>query len=137
MATLPDERFSRLKVLIIDDISAMRTALRQQLEQIDIRKVEQAASSEEALRLVQKNRYDLILCDYYLGDNTDGQQLLEHMRALGLLPPTTLFFMVTAESTHDFVSRAGECAPDDYSSSPSRPAFCPPDWSVCSSASKP
>ena len=65
---------------IIDDISAMRTALRQQLEQIDIRKVEQAASSEEALRLVQKNRYDLIVCDYYLGDNTDGQQLLEHMR---------------------------------------------------------
>jgi len=114
MPTVADERFSRLKVLIIDDISAMRMALRQQLEQIDIRKVDQAGSSEEALRMVQKSRYDLILCDYYLGDGTDGQQLLEHMRAKGLLPATTLFFIVTAESTHDFVARAGECAPDDY-----------------------
>ena len=114
MATVADERFSRLKVLLIDDMATMRTTLRQQLQQIDVNTVDQASSANEALRFLKKGRYDLILCDYYLGNNTDGQQFLELIKEAGLLPPATIFFMVTAESSYNFVSTAGECLPDDY-----------------------
>lgn len=114
MATLADQRFSTLKVLLIDDLPDMRTALRTLLTQIDIKQVDQAARADEALKLLQKSRYDLILCDYFLGQGTDGQQFLEHLRENGLLPPSTIFFMVTAESAYDFVATAGECQPDDY-----------------------
>src|SRR4051812_17943404 len=114
MATIADERFSRLKVLLIDDMATMRTTLRQQLQQIDVNTVDQASSANEALRLLKKGRYDLILCDYYLGKNTDGQQFLELIKETGLLPAATIFFMVTAESSYSFVSSAGECLPDDY-----------------------
>jgi tetratricopeptide (TPR) repeat protein len=114
MATIADERFSSLKVLLIDDMAAMRTTLRQQLLQIDVSSVDQASSADEALRLLKKGKYDLILCDYYLGKNTDGQQFLELIKDNGLLPASTIFFMVTAESSYSFVSTAGECLPDDY-----------------------
>jgi CheY-like chemotaxis protein len=63
MATIADERFSKLKVLLIDDMAAMRTTLRQQLLQIDVTSVDQASSADEALRLLKKGKYDLILCD--------------------------------------------------------------------------
>jgi len=114
MATIADERFSRLKVLLIDDMATMRTTLRQQLQQIDVNTVDQASSANEALRLLKKGRYDLILCDYYLGNNTDGQQFLELIKESGLLPASTIFFMVTAESSYNFVATAGESLPDDY-----------------------
>ena len=118
MATLQGSRISRLKALLIDDMSGMRTNLRTQLQQLGINDVAQAASAKDALKTIaaraSNQPFDLVLCDYNLGNGTNGQQLLEHVREKNLLLPVTIWFMITAESGYDNVATASNYAPDDY-----------------------
>lgn len=113
MATASN-RISSLRSLLIDDMREMRANLRNQLHQLGIERVDQAQTGADALRLLKANKYGLVLCDYNLGDHTNGQQLLEFIKAKKLLPASTIFFMVTAETTYTYVVAAGEFAPDDY-----------------------
>ena len=118
MATIQNSRISKLKALLIDDMSSMRVNLRTQLQQLGVGDVAQAASAAEALKAISARAtgkpFDLVLCDYNLGGATNGQQLLEHVRAKKLLQPVTIWFMVTAESSYDSVAVASDYAPDDY-----------------------
>ncbi|MGP1677129.1 MAG: response regulator [Burkholderiales bacterium] len=118
MATIQNSRVSKLKALLIDDMSGMRANLRAQLAQLGLQDVTQAASAKEALKAINDQApgrpFGLVLCDYNLGGDTNGQQLLEHVRAKKLLLPATVWFMVTAESGYDYVATASDFAPDDY-----------------------
>ncbi len=118
MAIIQNTRVAKLKALLIDDMSGMRANLRAQLHQLGIQDVAQAASATEALKAISQQPpgrpFDLVLCDYNLGGSTNGQQLLEHVRSKKLLLPATVWFMVTAESSYDYVATASDFAPDDY-----------------------
>src|SRR4051812_5520090 len=103
MITLTESRFSNLRSLVVEDLPAMRQNIRSQLGQLDIVHVDQAASPDEAIRLVRENTYDLVLCDYNLNKETNGQQLLEFFRSQNLLPQSAMFIMVTAESGYTLV----------------------------------
>jgi CheY-like chemotaxis protein len=63
---------------------------------------------------VGNSSYDIILCDFNLGEGRDGQQLLEELRHRGLISLDTAFVMVTAESVYEKVVATAELAPDDY-----------------------
>jgi len=63
---------------------------------------------------IKQRAYDVIVCDYNLGEGRDGQQLLEELRHGKLIPLATVFLMVTAERTYEKVMSAVELAPDDY-----------------------
>lgn len=118
VAIVQTSRISRLKTLLIDDMSGMRANLRAQLQQLGVQDVDQAASATAALKAISgrgvSRPFDLVLCDYNLGGDTSGQQLLEHVRRKNLLLPVTIWFMVTAESSYDYVASASDFAPDDY-----------------------
>lgn len=114
MTLVPFNRISSLRSLIIDDMPAMRQNIRMHLGQLGITKVDQAGTPDEAIRFVQAGAYDLIVCDYNLNKETNGQQLLEFFRTQHLLPPTTMFIMVTAESGYNLVASAAEFQPDAY-----------------------
>ena len=73
-----------------------------------------ARNAAEALQRVASNSYEIIVCDYFLGDGADGQQLLEHLRENKLISLGTAFMMVTAERSYEKVVAAAEFAPDDY-----------------------
>ncbi len=105
---------SRLGALLIDDIPEMRSAVRIQLTDCGIEKCDTARNIKEAIERISSNRYDLIVCDYNLGQGADGQQLLELVRRRKLLPLTTVFLMITGETGYEQVSTAAEFAPDDY-----------------------
>ncbi len=100
--------------LLIDDIPEMRTAVRVQLSNAGIERCEQARNIKEAIDKLSLNRYDLIVCDYNLGQGADGQQFLELVRRKKLLPMSTGFLMITGETGYQQVSTAAEYAPDDY-----------------------
>ncbi len=68
----------------------------------------------EALERMKNINYDVILCDYSLGESTDGQQFLEYLRTHDLIARNTVFIMITAEQSYAKVVAASECAPDDY-----------------------
>lgn len=107
-------QFSDKKVLVIDDLAGMRTQLQMSLTSSGFEKLHVVSSIKDALLKLQDNHYDIILCDYFLGDSTNGQQFLEYLRSKNLISHSTLFVMITAERTYEKVVTAAECAPDDY-----------------------
>lgn len=114
MTELSDNRFANLHTLLIEDLPAMRQNIRMQLGQLEITKVDQASTPDEAIRLVRDRNYDLILCDYNLNKATNGQHLLEFFRSQSMLPASSMFLMVTAESNYTLVASAAEFQPDAY-----------------------
>lgn len=107
-------RFDQLSALVIDDIGAMRHALRSQLQWMGMNQVKCVADADEALEQIKDRYYDLILCDYNLNKASSGQHFLEYLRHEHLISAKTVFVMVTAEAEYAFVANAAEFAPDDY-----------------------
>lgn len=106
--------FSEKRVLIVDDHAGMRSSMRAILSSFGVMYSEMAGTANDAIRRLQTKSYDIIICDYFLGDGTDGQQLLEQLRHNKLIKLQTIFVMVTAESAYERVVSAVELAPDDY-----------------------
>jgi len=106
------------KILIIDDFAEMRSSMRKMLVSFDANQITMASNGEKAIDLIAHNKFDIILCDYNLGDGKDGQQILEEAKLRNILPYSTVFIMVTAESTSFMVMGAIEHQPDDYLSKP-------------------
>lgn len=100
--------------LLIDDIPEMRTSVRIQLSNAGLENCDMVRNVKEALTKLAAHRYDLVVCDYNLGQGADGQQLLELVRRRKLLPLTTAFLMITGETSYEQVSTAAEFSPDDY-----------------------
>ncbi|MBP0600287.1 tetratricopeptide repeat protein [Herbaspirillum sp. LeCh32-8] len=114
MSLVPFSHISALRCLVIDDMPTMRQNIRMHLGQLGVTKVDQAATPDEAIRFVQSGNYDLIICDYNLNKESNGQQLLEFFRTQNMLSPTSMFIMVTAESGYNLVASAAEFQPDAY-----------------------
>lgn len=106
------------KVLIIDDLPDMRTMLRTLVTSLGTDDIKTAKDGEQAMALMENDKFDVVLCDYNLGEGRDGQQVLEEVRHRGLLRYTSVFIMVTAETTMPMVMGVVEYSPDDYLSKP-------------------
>jgi DNA-binding NarL/FixJ family response regulator/Tfp pilus assembly protein PilF len=106
--------FADLTVLLIEPHAGMRASIHNLLNQCGIARIEHAVSSGAAIRPIKGRTFDLILCEYDLGDGQDGQQLLEDLRHNNLIPLSTIFFMITAECSSEKVVSAAELAPTDY-----------------------
>jgi DNA-binding NarL/FixJ family response regulator/Tfp pilus assembly protein PilF len=106
--------FSSMTALIVEPHSGMRMSIHNMLNLCEITKIDHAVSSGTAIRPLQNKAYDLILCEYDLGEGQDGQQLLEDLRHNKVIPLWTIFIMVTAERAQEKVVSAAELAPTDY-----------------------
>lgn len=100
--------------LVIDDIIGVRSSMRITISTFGGVKIDMAANAADAINRIENRTYDIILCDYSLGEAKDGQQLLEELKRRRLIKDGTVFMMVTAERTYEKVVSAVELAPDDY-----------------------
>ncbi|MEQ1668119.1 MAG: response regulator, partial [Sulfuriferula sp.] len=66
--------FAKKRVLIIDDSPAMCTSLRNTLSNFGMSKCETSNSGNEAVFRIRQRTFDIIVCDYCLGEGSDGQQ---------------------------------------------------------------
>jgi len=103
-----------LSVLVVESQPTMRAQLRTMLTSIGLDAAHFAPSANVALRRLRGRRYDLILCEYHLGDGQDGQHLLEDLRQHDIIPLDTLFVMISGEMNYERVVSTCELAPDDY-----------------------
>lgn len=110
-----------LKFLVIDDQPAARQSLRICAQNMGAFSVEFSVGYQDAIGRIRLRVPDIILCDYMLGDDRSGQQLLEELRRQKLLPDESVFMMVTAEQSYEQVVAAVELAPDDYIIKPFSP----------------
>ncbi|MYM86031.1 response regulator [Rugamonas sp. FT82W] len=112
--------YSELSVLIVDPNPGMRGSLHNMLNQSGITKIDYAVSSGTAIRQLAKKPFDIVLCEYDLGNGSgenngqDGQQLLEDLRHHKLIAPSTIFIMLTSEGVYSKVIGAAELTPTDY-----------------------
>ena len=107
--------FHKTRALIVDDFSQMRKAFRHMLENFGLINIDEASNGSKAVALMQKNHYDLVLCDYNLGeDEKNGQQILEEVKHRNFVGYSTIFIMITAEASTPWVMGAVEHLPDDY-----------------------
>lgn len=105
-------------VLIVEDYDKMRQLLREMLTPLEPAKIAMAKNGKEAITLLEKNAFDIVLCDYKLGNGRDGQQVLEEARHRNLLSHAAVFFIITTENTSKMVMGAIDYFPDDYISKP-------------------
>lgn len=110
--------YQRKSALVIDDFPDMRGSIRRMLVNFGIANVETATNGSDAIVHCENKHFDIILCDYNLGDGKNGQQILEELRYRRLLKRTTAYMMITAETTKSMVFGALEYQPDDYLTKP-------------------
>lgn len=110
--------YSQLQVLIVDDFNSFRMTLSKIMHEMGFRHVDSLASGEEALAYCRKTHYDLIMCDYNLGQGKNGQQFLEELRINELLKPQDIFILLSAETSRNVVMSAYDCEPDAYLTKP-------------------
>ena len=109
---------SNTRFLIIDDFGNYRSMLRSILVSCGAQSIDDAANAKDALKKVIHNKFDVILCDYNLGEGQNGQQLLEEIMHRHLIPYGTIYIMITAENTQSMVMAAVEYRPDGYLNKP-------------------
>ncbi|MDD2915986.1 MAG: response regulator [Gallionella sp.] len=110
----PNAAFIGKCFLIIDDFQGMRSMMREMLRTFGIKNIDTAATGNEAIAFLEKNKYDVVLCDFNLGTGKNGQHTLEEAKFRGLIGPSTAWMIVTAEKTADMIFGAAEYMPDDY-----------------------
>ncbi|MGU5738989.1 response regulator [Aeromonas caviae] len=107
---------SQHNVLIIDDAQAVISVVRTMLRSMGFfdNCIDYVKEGKSALNCIKTKKYDVIICDYNLGDGLNGRQLLEEMRHGKLLGPDNVFIMITGESSKTIVRSIIELRPDDY-----------------------
>ncbi len=101
------------KILIIDDERAIRSTLREILEYEDYQ-VEDVDNGVDGLQMIQKNDYDLVLCDIKM-NRMDGMEVLQE----GLLiKPDLPFIMISGHGTVETAVEASKKGAFDFISKP-------------------
>ena len=84
------------KILVVDDMAAIRTSLREILTE-ENHEVEEAKDGEEALRKLEEDHFDIVFCDVKM-PKIDGIELLEKVKKAGI---TTPFIIISAHGTKE------------------------------------
>lgn len=103
-----------ISTLIIEPQAGMRGQVRNMLALSGVQTVEFAVSAGAAVRKLRERTFDLILCEFHLGEGQDGQHLLEDLRQNAIIPLGTVFIMLTGERQYGKVVGTAELAPNDY-----------------------
>ncbi|MVN91837.1 sigma-54-dependent transcriptional regulator [Mucilaginibacter aquatilis] len=101
------------KILIIDDERAIRNTLREILEYEDY-VVEDVDNGVDGLQLIQKNDYDLVLCDIKM-NRMDGLEVLTDGLAI---KPDLPFIMISGHGTVETAVEASKKGAFDFISKP-------------------
>lgn len=104
------DQMQDLHILVVDDEEDVRQATAEYLSSIHQFKTDMAGSGEEALALLSRNRYDVIISDYEMEDMS-GIDLLKHIRAQGYDTP---FIIFTGRGREEVVIAAFENGADGY-----------------------
>lgn len=110
--------YAKKRCLVVDDLTEVRAAYKRMLRSFGVKDIDTAATGDQTMELCENHNYGLIICDYNLEDSRDGQQILEELRYLQYLKYTTLFIIITAETSREMVLGAIENQPDDYITKP-------------------
>ncbi|NTW31727.1 MAG: response regulator transcription factor [Bacteroidetes bacterium] len=100
-----------MKILICDDHKIVRDGLRQILQQLDgVTLIEEAADGNEALNLLKKDQFDILLLDISLPDKS-GLEVLQSVKAKW---PETNVLMLSMHPQEQYAIRALKLGASGY-----------------------
>lgn len=97
------------RILVVDDEPIMVTLLETYLERLEC-SVSTATDGSEAIRLLEKRSFDLVITDLQMGE-TNG---LDVVRRAKELSPKTLAFIMTGCNEVEYAIAAFRIGADDY-----------------------
>lgn len=101
--------------LVIDGNPSSRSVLGAMLRDAGVGTVIQTPRAQEARRLLEQRRFDIVLCEFHFDrDTMSGQELMDDLRQAGLLPLATVVVMISSEADYGHVAEAAEAALDAY-----------------------
>lgn len=110
-----DTDIDKALALVVDGNPASRSVLVAMLREAGIGQIVQATKAQEARRLLEHRRFDIVLCEFHFEhDAMSGQELMDDLRQAGLLPLRTVVVMISSESDYGHVAEAAEAALDAY-----------------------
>lgn len=101
-----------IKVLIVDDYKTMLRIIRNLLNQIGFKDIEEATDGTMALEKFNKDNYQLVISDWNM-EPMSGYELLKQIRSGGHNKDVP-FIMITAESKTENVIKAKQAGVNNY-----------------------
>ncbi len=101
-----------LRFLVVDDFATMRRIIRNLLQDLGYKNIEEAEDGQDALLNLRASTFDFVVSDWNM-PNLDGLQLLKTIRqepALAKLP----VLMVTAEAKRENIIAAAQAGANGY-----------------------
>ena len=109
--------YRNTRFLIIDGNSQLRMMLERMLKAFGAWYIDLSADSNEAVQKCESGNFDSVICDFQLPDR-NGQYVLEELRERKILRHTSMFIMMSAETTKEMVLAAIDHQPDAYINKP-------------------
>ncbi len=101
-----------MKVLVVDDFATMRRIVKNILKQIGFNNIIEAEDGKSALKMLQNDKFDLIMCDWNMPEMA-GIELLTKIRSDEQLKKIP-FVMVTAEAQKNNILDAVKAGVSSY-----------------------
>lgn len=101
-----------LRFLVIDDFATMRRIVRNLLQDLGFKNVEEAEDGQDALTKLRASSFDFVISDWNM-PNLDGLQLLTEMRKDDNLKAMPVL-MVTAEAKKENIIAAAQAGANGY-----------------------
>ena len=103
------------RALLVEGNPLLRSVAAAQLRDTGVGHVTSVNRVKEARLLLERERFDIVLCNREFEDSDySGQDLLDELRREKLLPHSTVFLMVTAQASYNQVVEAAESALDGF-----------------------
>ncbi|MBK8971791.1 MAG: tetratricopeptide repeat protein [Hahellaceae bacterium] len=109
--------YRNTRFLIVDSQLESRLLLERKLKALGAWYIDVAVDGQHAIDRCGKGLFDVVICEYAL-EGRNGQHVLEELRERALLRFTSLFIMMSAETTREMVLGAIDHQPDAYISKP-------------------
>lgn len=101
-----------LEILVVDDMSSLRTIIRVLLRTMGYTKVSEAANGSDAIAILQQKKIDLIISDWNM-PRMSGYELLKSVREDRALSGTP-FIMITGEACSTKIAMAAQLKVDQF-----------------------
>ncbi|WP_312629450.1 chemotaxis response regulator CheY [Scandinavium sp.] len=101
-----------LRFLVVDDFATMRRIVRNLLQDLGYKNVEEAEDGQDALNKLRSDKFDFVISDWNM-PNLDGLQLLNEIRKDDALKSTPVL-MVTAEAKKENIIAAAQAGANGY-----------------------
>lgn len=101
------------RALLVEGNAMLRSVAAEQLRNAGVGHVAQASRVKDARLLIEREPFDIIICNReFEGSDDSGQDLLDELRRENQLPHSTVFMMVTSQASFSQVVEAAEAALD-------------------------